>query len=533
MVGVSVIVPVYNVEDYLEEFLDSVVNQSFEDIEIICVDDGSTDSSLDILKEYEKQDKRVKVITQENNGQGSARNTGLEYVNGKYIYFCDPDDYLELTALEELFSIAEDKDLDVVLFKLRNFEDGTDVFSCHDYHEMHYLDRLGDKVFGCHDIIDVVLDMDVSVCTKFFKRDLIDDIRFNEDLIFEDNLFFIEYVFKADKMYFYRKHLYNRRIRSNSTMTSNSKRHVDVIEIYNLIASKIKEYGAYDILKERLFKRKLETTVYRYGSVVDEYKEYFFNSIKKDLTEKQDEYERELDFSIIEERIKCYFYDALNSRTHREYSLKINALHYNKEMHTLISNFKRLKKYQTARIDMKSYGSEKNRINILSNSDDYSKVSYPKWLKNQDGEGLIIESFNDYLDLEIQTVGDGELKISLRARDVRDRNSERFPIFIDYTSFSVNDDEYLEDNALVSHDHPFIIKRKVNDSEILKIHFEWSVFTFHSVYDEKLRSDYKLKSENEELKQNVKDLKNENNLLKEQLDEMRSSKLGKILKFKK
>ena len=94
MCEISVIIPVYNVESYLRQCLDSVVNQTFEDIEIICVDDGSTDGSLDILNKYASSDNRFKIISQPNQGLGTARNNGLKLACGNYIYFLDSDDYI-------------------------------------------------------------------------------------------------------------------------------------------------------------------------------------------------------------------------------------------------------------------------------------------------------------------------------------------------------------------------------------------------------------------------------------------------------
>ena len=102
MVKISVIVPVYNCEDYLEESIRSILNQSFNDIEIICVDDGSTDDSLNILKELSKQDTRLKVYTQENQGASVARNNALEKASGDYIYFFDADDYAVEDCLEKV-----------------------------------------------------------------------------------------------------------------------------------------------------------------------------------------------------------------------------------------------------------------------------------------------------------------------------------------------------------------------------------------------------------------------------------------------
>ena len=103
---VSVIVPVYNVEKYLEECLDSIINQTLEDIEIICVNDGSTDNSLKILKKYAKKDNRIKIINQKNCGLGCARNSGLNQSQGDYIFFLDSDDYLNPNILEKLYPKA-------------------------------------------------------------------------------------------------------------------------------------------------------------------------------------------------------------------------------------------------------------------------------------------------------------------------------------------------------------------------------------------------------------------------------------------
>ena len=99
---VSVIIPVYNIEQHLQECMDSVLKQSLKNIEVICVDDGSTDGSGKILDEYGKCDRRIKVIHQENAGPGSARNTGLQYARGRFLIFLDSDDWFELDFLESI-----------------------------------------------------------------------------------------------------------------------------------------------------------------------------------------------------------------------------------------------------------------------------------------------------------------------------------------------------------------------------------------------------------------------------------------------
>lgn len=111
---ISVIIPVYNVEKYLKKCLDSLVNQTFKDIEIICINDGSTDDCLSILNEYAAKDERIIVISQENQGPGAARNKGLEIAKGEYISFIDPDDWVNTEFYSELYNEAKISDYDIV-----------------------------------------------------------------------------------------------------------------------------------------------------------------------------------------------------------------------------------------------------------------------------------------------------------------------------------------------------------------------------------------------------------------------------------
>jgi glycosyltransferase involved in cell wall biosynthesis len=106
MPKVSIVIPVYNVEKYLRQCLDSVVNQTLKDIEIICVNDGSTDNSLQILEEYANKDDRIKIINKDNGGLSSARNAGLEIATGVYIGFVDSDDYIEIETYNEAYKLT-------------------------------------------------------------------------------------------------------------------------------------------------------------------------------------------------------------------------------------------------------------------------------------------------------------------------------------------------------------------------------------------------------------------------------------------
>ena len=114
MTKISAILPVYNVEQYIKDCLDSIINQTMDDIEIICVNDGSLDNSLQVLEKYAQKDARIKIISQENQGQGIARNNGLKIANGEYITFIDPDDWVDVDMFEKMYKSAKKFDSDYV-----------------------------------------------------------------------------------------------------------------------------------------------------------------------------------------------------------------------------------------------------------------------------------------------------------------------------------------------------------------------------------------------------------------------------------
>ena len=317
---ISVIIPVYDVEKYLKECLDSVVNQTFNDIEIICINDGSTDNSLKILNSYAKTDKRMKVISRENKGVGNARNTGLNVAKGKYIYFMDSDDFLELDALNELYNLIKEKSCDLIIFKTHVFIHETGEYINADYHLMPELTAtLADKSFNYSEYLKDLIDVDVTVYTKFFKREAVSDIRFVEELIFEDNLFTMELIFNTQSIYFHDKQLYHRRIRENSLMTCKSEKYINNLEILNMLEELFKEKGYYKEYKEILFARKYGVLKYRLNLIDEKYKEEFFNRIKSDLNVKQEQYDKIIDFDEVCPAANKLYNNFCNSKDYDEF----------------------------------------------------------------------------------------------------------------------------------------------------------------------------------------------------------------------
>ena len=343
MVKISVIVPVYNTEKYLRECLDSIVNQTFEDIEIICINDGSTDNSLDILKEYEKSDKRLSVVCQPNSGLSITRNHGIKLARGDYIYFIDSDDYLELTALEELYGISNENNLDILIFKLINFDDGTTNKYTSEYYEMEQFKYLNGKVFNYADVGEDALNFAVSAPGKFYKMELIQNMEFPQNLIFEDNLFFAKAMLKANRVSFYDKHLYYRRIRNDSITTTNTIRFADSIIIINKIIELSKEFDVYGQLKYGLAKKKIDSAYFRYSLVGDEYKEEFFKRVRADFASYEEEYERDI-MPSLSKTYNYLFRSFLSCHDHEEFDLKIEIFNLKRNNEKIEKENKKLKK---------------------------------------------------------------------------------------------------------------------------------------------------------------------------------------------
>ena len=222
---VSVVVTVYNKEKFLRQCLDSLAAQTQKELEIICVNDGSTDGSGEILAEYEKKDPGIRVITQPNAGPSAARNTGIDAAEGTYLYFMDADDYLEEDGLETAVRRMEKEQLDMLLMDAVPFaETGSDEEACERYRKFYT--RTGSYP-GIYDGPALLSAMEEggdylqSPClyvlrTAFVKEN---DLRFYPGILQEDNLFTFRCMLAAKRAGYEKKLLYHRRLAENSIMT--------------------------------------------------------------------------------------------------------------------------------------------------------------------------------------------------------------------------------------------------------------------------------------------------------------------------
>jgi len=283
---ISVVVPVYNVEAYIRECVDSIISQTIKELEIILIDDGSSDESGKILDDYEIKDKRIKVIHQKNAGVSAARNTGIDVCMGDYIYVMDSDDYLEKRALEEMYNNAVETGADVIISDHYTFQESAE----HVPHHFFPKEFITDDHSVIMKIQNMVLHKGYSPYlspdnnglgigapwTKLLKRELVIDNQLHFDSyvqgIFDDGLFCLNILQYSKKVSYIKFHAYNYRILQSSLIHRfNPKR----IEIDRKIFQRIKEF------EERYRKDALFTEAF-YGRIVlytvHLFRVYFFNS---------------------------------------------------------------------------------------------------------------------------------------------------------------------------------------------------------------------------------------------------------------
>lgn len=285
--GISVIMPCYNTEQYVEETLKSVLNQSFKDYEIICLNDGSTDGTLEILKRYQQSYPNIRVISSENHGVAYQRNTGVQCAQGKYIYYMDSDDLLKENCLETLYQYAEADNLDIVYFEADSFYETKEIEEAFpQFLTLYHRHKEYDGIYDGRNLyiqMENAGDIKMSVGLQFTRRQFLLDnnIKFGMERYFEDNLYTVQVMIKADKARCVRDNLYLRRVRANSTMTTseNKMRFESYLEVVRGLMQILEEEQQDFVLQEAIYKRIRGTfmNVYKdYLKVLEEEKEKFF-----------------------------------------------------------------------------------------------------------------------------------------------------------------------------------------------------------------------------------------------------------------
>ncbi len=280
---VSIILPVYNVDKYLRQSLDSLISQSLKEIEIICVNDGSTDDCFNILEEYAQKDSRIKVIHKKNAGTGAARNDGLKVATGECIGFVDPDDWVRENMFERLYSLIKEKDVEIVMCTPGGFDEQSQQERDFPYFvDANFKEELENGVFNWQSISPFSYPM--CVWNKLYKKELFDrhNIDFAEGLDFEDHKVIFKSLLTAEKIFFIREKLYIYRFnRVGSILSDNNRRLIDHIEIFNIVENILIETGTMSHLRKDFVTYKIHNLLYYYSMIKEEHKgEYYSRMIE-------------------------------------------------------------------------------------------------------------------------------------------------------------------------------------------------------------------------------------------------------------
>ena len=293
---VSVIIPVYNAEKYLKHCLDSILNQTYKNIEVICINDGSTDHSLDILEFYQKRDERIKIISQNNAGPSAARNKALDIAKGDYISFVDADDFIQNNTYEILTEcVLQPENWDIIMF-------GGNIVGEYNDYITGKLDAVFKKYVDCKPD-EVVFEEKVArpfLWLHFIRRDLLEKpykLRFDETLkLGEDQIFQFGYIPRAKNIMVIDQKLYNYRIEKNaSLMQLYSHQKIKKTECHFKIVEKVikcwRKDGYYELYKDEVWNWAINFIYYTIFQFPREFRrEYSEKFIKLFKENKMDEY---------------------------------------------------------------------------------------------------------------------------------------------------------------------------------------------------------------------------------------------------
>lgn len=253
MTKVSVIIPVYNAEKYLEQCISSIANQTMQDIEILVINDGSTDNSLNILDELSQKYKgKLKIFEKENGGAGSARNLAIENATGEFIKFVDADDYLKADILEKMYNIAKEHNVKLVR---GNYQ--TIIGPIRTEDKCSWSDVQGSKIIDVRKTKDYIVTETPGIGNKLISRDLIGNLRFPEKTKWEDLAIIPIIVASSEKLFHIDEPVYNYRVNMNTTIKDFINKIPSILDIIKCLENVEKQMELRGLSEE--YKNQIES----------------------------------------------------------------------------------------------------------------------------------------------------------------------------------------------------------------------------------------------------------------------------------
>ena len=369
-VKVSVIMPIYNAFDYLRPALDSIIDQTLKDIEIICIDDGSTDRSLDIIKKYQEADKRLRIVTENNAGVSTARNKGIVRAKGEYIIFLDADDFYEPTLLERLYNLATEKDLDIAFSKFDIYNNKTAKFSSA-IDEDHGDIFDGGAIASKNEFPDTIfLSTTGYVWNKMFKASFIKEkeLTFAPELyIFEDVHFVCLALSLADRVARIDEILIHHRVYSEQSRAKLFRKYYNnVPEVYLKIKEQLSHQGMYIPLSVSYLNLSASRHYKIYNLLWNDGKEEFWNLLHSGYADALGWYRHApSDFESLEvydfvANVGLYTHEQYETRLKKGKALDTENLEID-ELNKKIKNAKRKEKLSDAGRGLFSIFGKKNK----------------------------------------------------------------------------------------------------------------------------------------------------------------------------
>ena len=328
-IKVSVIMPIYNAYDYLRPAIESVLDQTLTEIELICVDDGSTDDSFELIKEYQHKDERIRIVTETNAGPALARNNGIKRARGEYIAFLDADDFFEPTLLEKLYAVAVEKDLDIAISEYDIYNSHKATFENAQPAEHESIFSEG-AVTSKNDHPDkIFLATNGAAWNKLFRTSFVIDkqLLFLQDAkVYEDVYFVISALSLAERVGKIFEVLVHHRVYADQSRAKMFRKYYSQIPLSYL---QIKEFlmhnGMYAPLSSSFLNYSASRCYKIYNILGTDEKESFWNMLHSEYAEKLGWHGKEAE--EFEEREVCEFVASIVLYDHNQYCRRVNKGH--------------------------------------------------------------------------------------------------------------------------------------------------------------------------------------------------------------
>lgn len=410
-VKISIIVPVYNTEDYLGECLDSVLSQDYTNYEIVCVNDGSTDGSLSILETYRKMDARIRVVTTENKGLSSARNTGVSLAMGEYICYLDSDDMLERGALSRLAKeVVEDKP-DMVVYNARLLYENDEIRK--KYNKDAYYGRQVDYgyIHTGADLFVRLIENNQYIETAWLmllRKDYLqrERICFYEGILHEDTLYSVRCYINAKMVKFQSQVNYIYRIRENSIMTK-------AVTSHNIISRLV----AYDEILKEMYSHDLQDGVAR---AIEKYLKTFVDELRTDIKKVEDMDSFRMGMQSFSPRLSHHIYAMGLEENVYEEKDRVLKLGFNK----LIEEYKDIYIYGAGKVATKVYmyvdelGLSSKIKGFVTTTKENEKIYMDKPLVCLDDVGDVIVNSQSLVLVAVRRKYHQEIANVLKARNI-------------------------------------------------------------------------------------------------------------------